>query len=402
MFNYIKRLFTPIDEAQKHCQDICEHKKNVVGTGIGENGVVVLVTKKEPKEALSKYDLVPSSVDGYETDVIEVGEVFPAIANRNKHRPVIGGISCMAKGGTACTLGGIVYKGEKPYLLQNAHCGMQFPIGTEVMQPSPMDGGTESIGKIAERVEIKETGNEIDAMIGELSAEHQDLMQAQLGKVSPIPAQVKAGDILRKSGRTTGFTHMKVIATNLTINVNFRTFFARFTGQIMTQGTNAVQGGDSGSLSFNATNQPVGLIFAASPEYQFHNPIQKVLDHFGVSFEPQEEWKFRYFSPNERNVAGLKHELLEKLDEARHIAGIPFVLNSGLRTPEQNKQAGGSPNSAHLTGEAVDIRCRNSAERHKIVTALYQVGFKRVGVAETFVHADISETLPQEVMWLYG
>ena len=35
----------------------------------------------------------------------------------------------------------------------------------------------------------------------------------------------------------------------------------------------------------------------------------------------------------------------------------PLVINSGYRSPEVNKLAGGSPTSNHLTGCAVDIRC---------------------------------------------
>jgi hypothetical protein len=36
-----------------------------------------------------------------------------------------------------------------------------------------------------------------------------------------------------------------------------------------------------------------------------------------------------------------------------------------------------------------------------VVNALLKAGFKRIGVAKTFIHADDSETHDQEVMWLY-
>lgn len=36
---------------------------------------------------------------------------------------------------------------------------------------------------------------------------------------------------------------------------------------------------------------------------------------------------------------------------------LPIIINSGYRSPEVNKLAGGSSSSNHLTGCAVDIRC---------------------------------------------
>ena len=39
-------------------------------------------------------------------------------------------------------------------------------------------------------------------------------------------------------------------------------------------------------------------------------------------------------------------EFLEMLDNARHMAGIPFIINSGYRTKAANRDAGGLKNSA--------------------------------------------------------
>lgn len=50
---------------------------NVVGVGIGErNGrqvIKVLVTHKVPKSLLSPQDCIPTTLDGYETDVEAIG-----------------------------------------------------------------------------------------------------------------------------------------------------------------------------------------------------------------------------------------------------------------------------------------------------------------------------------------
>lgn len=109
--------------------------------------------------------------------------------------------------------------------------------------------------------------------------------------------------------------------------------------------------------------------------------------------------KYLYFKESE--VAGLNPRLVAMLDKARDLAGIPFKLNSGLRTIEQNKKAGGVKDSAHLSGLAVDIHCVSDGARWKIVNALHKVGFTRIGIAETFVHCDIDSSKSQDVIWLY-
>lgn len=109
------------------------------------------------------------------------------------------------------------------------------------------------------------------------------------------------------------------------------------------------------------------------------------------------EWK--YFKEHE--IRGLKTKLVDMLNKARGIAGIPFILTSTVRTPDENKKLGGVSDSAHLDDNAADISCIDSGSRWKILNALIQVGFKRIGIGETFIHADIDESKPQEVIWDY-
>ena len=107
----------------------------------------------------------------------------------------------------------------------------------------------------------------------------------------------------------------------------------------------------------------------------------------------------KYFEEiNDGNVSIL---LLSMLDKARYIAGIPFVINSAYRTKEHNLKIGGKPNSSHLKGLAVDISCKDSRSRFIIINALIKAGFNRIGVAKTFIHADIDKSKSNNVIWTY-
>lgn len=98
--------------------------------------------------------------------------------------------------------------------------------------------------------------------------------------------------------------------------------------------------------------------------------------------------------------AFMQQEFLDKLDEARHVAQVPFIVNSGFRTEAHNRAVGGKETSSHLTGWAADIRATSSNRRYLIIAALVGVGFNRIGVADTFVHVDM-DPKAQNVMWLY-
>lgn len=91
---------------------------------------------------------------------------------------------------------------------------------------------------------------------------------------------------------------------------------------------------------------------------------------------------------------------LHKLDEARELAGVPFKITSGYRSPQHNLDVGGRVGSSHIKGIAVDIACVNSHQRQKILTALIQVGFKRIGIGKSFIHSDLDSDKPNAI-WLY-
>ena len=94
-------------------------------------------------------------------------------------------------------------------------------------------------------------------------------------------------------------------------------------------------------------------------------------------------------------------KLLEMIDEAREIYGKPINVNSGYRTSSHNRKVGGKSSSSHLKGLAIDVACVKSDERFKMLNALLEVGFNRIGVASTFIHVDIDKDKSQNVIWTY-
>lgn len=89
---------------------------------------------------------------------------------------------------------------------------------------------------------------------------------------------------------------------------------------------------------------------------------------------------------------------MKRLNKARRIAGLPFVLNSAYRSKEHDLAAGRTGNSFHCKGRAVDIKCLDSSSRAVIVCALISAGFRGIGISNTFIHVD---DRPLKCMWLY-
>jgi hypothetical protein len=97
----------------------------------------------------------------------------------------------------------------------------------------------------------------------------------------------------------------------------------------------------------------------------------------------------------------MDEEFLTMLDKARHYAGVPFVINSGYRTRAHNRKVGGSKHSSHMNGMAADISCTESRQRAYIIGGLLEAGFNRIGIGQTFIHADNDPEKPEDVVWTY-
>jgi hypothetical protein len=308
---------------------------NVVGVGVGykesrgtktdEMCVVVLVSRKLPRAALTAQDLVPKDMAGARTDVLEVGELRALQARTDRWRPAPPGVSIGHYQITAGTFGAVVRDratGARLILSNNhvlANSNNANP-GDPVLQPGPADGGTTRNDTIAqlERFCPIQFGNEpggdcslansytrFGNFIAELmgssyrlatfisNPQATNLVDAAVARpaddssiledileIGPVAGTKPAslGMSVRKSGRTTEFTSGEVNVLDASVSISYGTSLtATFEGQIVTSAMS--QGGDSGSLLVDGTeNKAVGLLFAGSNQSTIHNPIQAVLD----------------------------------------------------------------------------------------------------------------------------
>ncbi len=295
---------------------------NVVAVGVGlkiagdvqtnEASVVVSVIKKLPLIQLAESAMVPKTLGGVKTDVVETGKIFALQDPTQKMRPARPGISIGHYQITAGTLGCLVELNGEVFILSNNHVlanSNAGQLGDAILQPGPHDGGTsaDQIGTLEQFIPVSFSGpsptgclplsslmrlfgpsaavnepgnNTVDCAIARpLSA---DLVNPDILNIG-IPTGVGSatlGTAVQKSGRTTGYTTGQITQIDVTASVDYGGQIAIFKNQLMAGPMS--QGGDSGSAVLDMNKQVVGLLFAGSTSTTIMNPIQFVLDALQV------------------------------------------------------------------------------------------------------------------------
>jgi hypothetical protein len=249
---------------------------------------------------------VPKELDGFKVRCEAIGRIealqpaavatpdaLPSLASRpasqrwsrtGTDRPVFGGISVgsSAYPGSAGTLGLVTSSGQ---VLSNAHVLAMDSSASfqqaDVWQPGGYDRGTAAskIGTLTKytSIQFNDDGatNYADAAYATLSTNIAYKAKAVLNAantgwvtISSVSGVAKQGDIVSKSGRTTGVTTGTVSQTGVTVKVYYwNSKYAVFKDQLAISNRASYQqfckAGDSGSVIYNANGQFVGLLFAA-------------------------------------------------------------------------------------------------------------------------------------------
>jgi len=99
-------------------------------------------------------------------------------------------------------------------------------------------------------------------------------------------------------------------------------------------------------------------------------------------------------------VSTIDGGLVHSLQRIRDTLGRSMAITSGYRCEAHNKAVGGVETSAHRLGLAVDIACKTSTDRARLLPLLVKE-FRRIGIGKDFIHVDIDMSKPNPVIWDY-
>jgi hypothetical protein len=287
-------------EIQERHTEVLMAIEGVVGTAVGistSDAPEIRVYTIEPS-----IEGLPELLEGYPVVIKPTGMLMALSDPTAKQpRPVPIGVST---GHPAITAGTIAARVKDAlgnvYALSNNHvyaASNDAELDDNVLQPGVFDGGedpADAIGILDSFVPIDFSGgvNIVDAAIAMTSRAMLDnSTPSDDGYGIPSSTTVAAfvGQQVKKYGRTTKLTHGEITEVNVTVDVCYEvavivcTKAARFTDQIGIASPGFSDGGDSGSLIVTENgNNPVGLLFAGSATLTIANPIDAVLDAFGV------------------------------------------------------------------------------------------------------------------------
>ena len=233
-----------------------------------------------------------------------------ATGETGRVRPLRPGVSVAHVDVTAGTLGAFVRVAPPAvdgadeasvYALSNWHVLVGSPaagVGDVVVQPGPADGGRapdDRVGTLAGLVPLEAGVTQtVDAAVALLDDPEVD-PEYPVGRITTT-AVALGGEVVGKSGRTTGVTAGRVTAIELddvVVGYGDGLGALRFDDQIEVESTGDgpfSRGGDSGSLVYREDGVALGLLFAGSETggangtgLTYCNPIGTVLDRLGAT-----------------------------------------------------------------------------------------------------------------------
>lgn len=307
---------------------------DVLGTAVGQDDdgelTILVYVNIEGKNPAAAARNIPRSLGG-ERVTVEITEPFRALASKPsrptpvshtaKQTPPIqlgtsGGWGLDLANGYCCggTLGSLIQKGGKQYILSNYHVfesdivpggnGQVATTGDPIIQPGLIDVGCDlaSAQTVATLVKSSSLPNSnVDASIAEVVSGQVrgDGAILEIGTISNRTVAAFVNQAVKKSGRTTGLSRSTISGLNASVSVAYDNecaggpaFTKIFTGQIIiaNRGSRFIAGGDSGSLMVEdvKTNpRAIGLLFAGSSSLAVANPINEVLSSLGATMVGQ-------------------------------------------------------------------------------------------------------------------
>jgi len=270
----------------------------VVGVGTNPDKSIILLL--ESKKYINS---TPNYIAGIPVKKIVVGKMNilysnTPLSNRAKVRPIVGGVSISPPENIAGTLGII---SEDEVIVTNAHvaaidfkANRTFSAGTPIYQPAWLDGGNRSdrIGELQIYTNLRNNPT-VDGAVCEPTVEFEKMKIMGIGELDGWTVPEK-GEVVVKSGRTTGVTSSYVITNDATIKMGgYPWGYSIFKECIITIPAIA-SSGDSGSILVS-DNHVAGLVFGGSDVATAANRIDNVIPELGVCFG-------RRYKPAEENV----------------------------------------------------------------------------------------------------
>jgi len=282
--------------------------RNIIGVGIsekvtekkpvGELSLCFYVEKKLSKRKVGPQKLIPPVMalpDGTAafTDVKAVGRMRPQLNKRLS--PIQSGYSVGHIEITAGTVGAIVKKSKKYFILSNSHVlamSGKAKIGDAIVFPGVADGGKASKHVVAKLRQFErfvvggKFANYVDAALAEIAVDRLDDLDFEIFGVKKTLGVAKPvrGMKVIKRGRTTGETESTVQDVNFRFILDYEEVGkVGFLDQVLCDRYTA--GGDSGSIVVDKkSGKIVGLHFAGASGGSVFNPIDAVVKALKFKF----------------------------------------------------------------------------------------------------------------------